>query len=94
MMANRKRWMSDHITMKTIGAIEKVFLIEPNQHAVIPAEEDPGEWALGAYTVIYHINGMPSIERIEEWSQVSDQLPDKFYVEAINSEVSAVFSLL
>tara|TARA_Y100000592_G_scaffold96121_1_gene163981 strand:+ start:617 stop:901 length:285 start_codon:yes stop_codon:yes gene_type:complete len=94
MMANRKRWMSDHITMKTIEAIEKVFLIEPNQHAVIPAEEDPGEWALGAYTVIYHINGMPSIERIEEWSQVSDQLPDKFYVEAINSEVSAVFSLL
>ena len=94
MMTKRKRWMSDHVTMKTIEAIEKVFSIEPSHHAVIPAEEDPGEWALGAYTVIYHINGMPSIERIEEWSQVSDQLPDTFYVEAINSEVSAVFSLL
>ena len=94
MMTKRKRWMSDHITMKTIEAIEKVFLIEPNQHAVIPAEEDPGEWALGAYTVIYHINGMPSISRLTEWGQVSDELPDGFYVEAINNEVSAVFNIL
>ena len=94
MMAKRKRWMSDNITMKTIEAIEKVFLIEPGVNAVIPAEEDPGEWAPGAYTVIYHTNGMPSISRLTEWGQVSNELPDMFYVEAINNEVSAVFSLL
>ena len=88
-----KRWMSDHITMKTIEAIEKVFLIEPSHHAVIPAEEDPGEWAPGAYTVIYHTNGMPSVSRLTEWGQVSNELPDAFYVEAINSEVSAIFNL-
>ena len=87
-----KRWMSDHITMKTIEAIEKVFLIEPGVNAVIPAEEDAGEWAPGAYTVIYHTNGMPSINRIEEWGKVSDILDD-YYVEAINNEVSAVYSL-
>ena len=89
-----KRWMSDHITMKTIEAIEKVFLIEPGVNAVVPAEEDAGEWAPGAYTVIYHTNGMPSISRLTEWGQVSNELPDMFYVEAINPEVSAVFSLL
>ena len=89
-----KRWMSDHITMKTIEAIEKVFLIEPSHHLVIPAEEDPGEWAPSAYTIIYHINGMPSVSRLTEWGQVSNELPDDFYVEAINSEVSAVFNLL
>ena len=94
MMAKRKRWMSYNITEKTIKAIEKVFLIEPSKHAVIPAEEDPGEWAPGAYTVIYHTNGMPSISRLTEWGQVSNELPDTFYVEAINNEVSAVFSLL
>ena len=88
-----KRWMSDNITMKTIEAIEKVFLIEPSVDAVIPAEEDAGEWAPGAYTVIYHTNGMPSISRLTEWGQVSDELPDMFYVEAINNEVSAVFNL-
>jgi len=88
-----KRWMSDNITMKTVEAIEKVFLIEPSIHAVIPAEEDAGEWAPGAYTVIYHTNGMPSVDRLTEWGQVSDELPDMFYVEAINNEVSAVFNL-
>ena len=88
-----KRWMSDHITMKTIEAIEKVFLIEPGVNAVIPAEEDAGEWAPGAYTVIYHTDNMPSISRLTEWGQVSNELPDMFYVEAINSEVSAVFNL-
>ena len=88
-----KRWMSDHITMKTIEAIEKVFLIEPSIQAVVPAEEDAGEWAPGAYTVIYHTNGMPSIDRLTEWGQVSNELPDMFYVEAINNEVSAVFNL-
>ena len=88
-----KRWMSDNITMKTVEAIEKVFLIEPSTHAVVPAEEDAGEWAPGAYTVIYHTNGMPSVDRITEWGQVSDELPDMFYVEAINNEVSAVFNL-
>ena len=88
-----KRWMSDNITMKTIEAIEKVFLIEPGRHAVIPAEEDAGEWAPGAYAVIYHTNGMPSVDRLTEWGQVSDELPDMFYVEAINNEVSAVFNL-
>jgi hypothetical protein len=88
-----KRWMSDHITMKTIEAIEKVFLIEPGSQAVIPAEEDAGEWAPGAYTVIYHTGNMPSISRLTEWGQVSNELPDMFYVEAINNEVSAVFNL-
>ena len=88
-----KRRMSYNITKKTIEAIEKVFLIEPSRHAVIPAEEDPGEWAPGAYTVIYQINGMPSISRLSEWGEVSNELPDGFYVEAINSEVSAIFNL-
>ena len=88
-----KRRMSYNITKKTIEAIEKVFLIEPSRHAVIPAEEDPGEWAPCAYTVIYHTNGMPSVSRLTEWGQVSNELPDGFYVEAINSEVSAIFNL-
>jgi len=60
---------------------------------VIDADDDPGEWAHGAATVIYHHGRMPSINRIDEWSKVSDMLPDFFYVEAINPEVSAVFQL-
>lgn len=60
---------------------------------VVDAEDDPGEWAHGAATLIYHVNGMPSIERIEEWGKVSRMLPDFFYVEAINPEVSAVYNL-
>ena len=81
--------------MKTIEAIENVFLMhgEVNPRCVCPADEDPGEWAPGAYTVIYHTGNMPSISRLTEWGQVSNELPDMFYVEAINNEVSAVFNL-
>ena len=60
---------------------------------VVNADDDPGEWAPGAYAVIYHHGRMPSINRIEEWGKVSDLLPDFFYVEAINPEVSAVYNL-
>ena len=60
---------------------------------VINADDDPGEWAPSAYAVIYHVNGMPSTDHIELWGKVSNELPDMFYVEAINSEVSAVYQL-
>ena len=63
---------------------------------VVNADDDAGGWAPEAHTIIYHVNGMPSIERIREWGKVSDQLgksPTWYYVEAINSEVSAVYSL-
>ena len=60
---------------------------------VVNADDDPGEWAPEASTIIYHHGSMPSIERIEEWGKVSDMLPDFFYVEAINPEVSAVYNL-
>ena len=63
---------------------------------VIPAEDDAGEWAPSAHAIIYHVNGMPSIDHIANWAKVSAMLikpPEWYYVEAINSEVSAVFSL-
>ena len=60
---------------------------------VVNADDDAGEWSPAAHAIIYHVNGMPSIERIEEWARVSQMLPDFFYVEAINSEVSAVYNL-
>tara|TARA_Y100000817_G_scaffold307654_1_gene294366 strand:+ start:165 stop:494 length:330 start_codon:yes stop_codon:yes gene_type:complete len=63
---------------------------------VIPAEDDAGDWCRHAEVIIYHVNGMPSIDSIEKWGKVSDQLgksPTWYYVEAINSEVSAVYSL-
>lgn len=63
---------------------------------VINADDDPGEWAPGAHVIIYHVNGMPGIDHIREWGKVQDQLgksPTWYYVEAINNEVSAVFSL-
>lgn len=60
---------------------------------VVNADDDAGEWSPEAHAIIYHVNGMPSIERIEEWARVSQMLPDFFYVEAINSEVSAVYNL-
>jgi hypothetical protein len=60
---------------------------------VVNADDDAGEWAPNAHAVIYHVNGMPSIECIDQWAKVSQQLPDFFYVEAINSEVSAVYNL-
>jgi len=60
---------------------------------VVNADDDAGEWAPGAYAVIYHHGRMPSIERIDEWAKVSQMLPDFFYVEAINPEVSAVYNL-
>lgn len=74
-------------------AIEKVFGIKVSPQQVCPGNEDPGGWASNAHAVIYHHGNMPSIERIEEWGQVSNLLPDWYYVEAINSEISAVFSL-
>lgn len=61
-------------------------------HNVVPAEEDAGGWCHNAHVIIYHVDGMPSIEHIEMWGQVSDIL-DGYYVEAINPEVSAIFSL-
>jgi hypothetical protein len=61
--------------------------------SVVNAEDDPGEWAPEAHAIIYHVNGMPSIDYIEEWGKVSDMLPDFYYVEAINPEVSAVYNL-
>ena len=61
--------------------------------SVVNAEDDPGEWAPGAHAIIYHVNGMPSIDYIEEWGKVSNLLPDFYYVEAINPEVSAVYNL-
>ena len=63
---------------------------------VIPAEDDTGGWAPDAHAIIYHVNGMPSIDYLREWGLVGDQLgksPTWYYVEAINSEVSAVYSL-
>ena len=60
--------------------------------SVINADDDAGEWSPEAMVIIYHVNGMPSINRIEEWGKVSDILDD-YYVEAINNEVSAVYSL-
>ncbi len=60
---------------------------------VINADDDAGGWSPEAHAIIYHVNGMPSIDYIEEWAKVSQQLPDLFYVEAINPEVSAVYNL-
>ena len=63
---------------------------------VIPAEDDAGGWAPNAHAIIYHVNGMPSINCIREWGLVGDHLgksPTWYYVEAINNEVSAVYSL-
>jgi len=77
-------------------AIEKVFNIKVNPQCVCPANEDPGEWAPNAHAIIYHTNGMPSIDHIDKWAKVSAMLvkpPEWFYVEAINNEVSAVFNL-
>ena len=79
-------------------AIENVFLMhgQINPRCVIDPSEDPGEWAPDAHAIIYHTGNMPSVSRLREWGQVSDQLgksPTWYYVEAINSEVSAVFSL-
>ena len=63
---------------------------------VIPAEDDTGGWAPGAHAIIYHVNGMPSIDHLREWGLVGDRLgksPTWYYIEAINPEVSAVYSL-
>jgi hypothetical protein len=63
--------------------------------SVVNADEDPGEWSREAMTIIYHADGMPSYGgnfHIELWSKVSDVLDD-YYVEPINGEVSAVYSL-
>jgi len=86
------------MTMKqqVTEAIEKVFNIKVNPECIYDPSEDPGEWAPDAHAIIYHTNGMPSIERIREWGLVGDYLgksPIWYYVEAINPEVSAVFSL-
>lgn len=76
-------------------AIENVFLMhgQVNPRCVIDPSEDVGEWAPNAHAIIYHTGNMPSVSRLTEWGQVSNELPDDFYVEAINSEVSAIFSL-
>ena len=76
-------------------AIENVFLMhgQVNPRCVCDPSEDPGEWAPNAHAIIYHTGNMPSVSRLTEWGQVSNELPDMFYVEAINSEVSAIFKL-
>ena len=61
-------------------------------NSVVNADDDAGEWSREAMVIIYHVNGMPSINRIEEWGKVSDILDD-YYVEAINPEGSAIYSL-
>ena len=79
-------------------AIENVFMMhgQVNPRCVCDPSEDPGEWAPNAHAIIYHTGNMPSVSRLTEWGQVSAMLirpPEWYYVEAINSEVSAVFSL-
>tara|TARA_Y100001973_G_C5207916_1_gene343048 strand:+ start:8481 stop:8729 length:249 start_codon:yes stop_codon:yes gene_type:complete len=76
-----------------INAIKEVFNIKVDPLQVYLADEDPAQWAPSAKAIIYHHGNMPSIERIEEWAKVSKLLPDLHYVEAINNEVSAVFTL-
>ena len=36
-------------------------------NSVVNADDDAGEWSREAMVIIYHVNGMPSINRIEEW---------------------------
>ena len=55
-------------------AIEKVFNIKVNPQCVIPGNEDPGEWAPNAHAIIYHTNGMPSIDHIDKWAKVGAML--------------------
>jgi len=63
---------------------------------VVNADDDAGGWAPNAHAIIYHTNGMPSIDHIDKWAKVSAMLivpPEWYYVEAINPEVSAIYSL-
>ena len=95
----------DDITYETRACINEVFFSESEytktevadmlERQVVNADDDTGEWAPDAYAVIYHHGLMPSVDRleIEEWFKVSKLLPDFFYVEAINPEVSAVYQL-
>ena len=78
-----------------INAIKEVFNIkvDPLQVLIPDGENHPAQWAPSAKAIIFHHGNMPSIERIEEWAKVSKLLPDLHYVEAINNEVSAVFTL-
>jgi len=91
----------DQVTNEAQSAIMTVFAEDFKDttkadnlvcNSVVNADDDAGEWSREAMVIIYHVNGMPSINRIDEWGKVSDILYD-YYVEAINPEVSAIYSL-
>lgn len=61
--------------------------------SVVAANDDNNDWAETAHVIIYHCDGMPKVESIDKWFKVSRMLEKGFYIEPINNEVSAVFSL-
>jgi len=66
--------------------------------SVVTGDDDSGQWAPNAATIIYHEGDVPSyggVSNINAWTEVSDRLMETHncYIEPINSAVSAVFDM-
>jgi len=91
----------DQIVQQTKRAIYEVFgdIVDKDiiDKSVVHPLDDPGEWAPRSNAVIYHETGLPnscdSWDGMEKWSEVSDKIPGDYYVEAMNSAVSAVYEI-
>ena len=64
--------------------------------SIYTPEEDAGEWSPTSATIINHEHGIPGANNgtlIDAWFEVSDMLPDDYYVEQLNGAISAVYKL-
>ena len=86
---------------ETKKAIAEVFgeyaTAETINESVYLSENDPGEWAPEAHIIINTENGLPSDAYnpflAEKWFEVSDKLPDDYFIETINGAIMAVYDI-
>jgi hypothetical protein len=86
---------------QTRKAINEVFgsyvTKETVNESVYLSENDPGEWAPDAHVIICTENGLPSDSYdpflAEKWFEVSDKLPNDYFIETINGAIMAVYDI-
>jgi hypothetical protein len=85
-------------TRKVIGEVFGKYVSKDTiAKSVYLSEDDPGEWAPESHIIINTENGLPSDAYdpfvAEKWFEVSDRLPNDYFVETINGAIMAVYDI-
>mgnify|MGYP005825656527 CR=1 FL=1 len=86
---------------ETRRAIAEVFgefvRTEDINESICPTKDHPGGWAPGSHVVISTENGLPTDAYepflAEKWMEVTDRLPDGYFIQTINPAIMAVYDI-